>query len=241
MTQTGATQWNDVSARLVAALKPLARPLAISFRNAKPAARLDRAFPAASDAGRTGAVPAGCVFWILGAERSFSTLPADHGNCSVGSYTHGLITAEVAANRDDVAAILEAGWVDAPSFVALPTLGFRPDHIDYGPLETAKTPDVILLRINGLAAMTLKDAFPDLIVAGKPQCHIIPLAFNEQRAALSTGCALSRARTGMKAEEMTCALPARGAEAMLTVIEETVSLNRAMARYAAEDARRWVS
>jgi uncharacterized protein (DUF169 family) len=176
---------------------------------------------------------------MLGAEQTFATAPADHANCSVGSYTHGLIPAETAAAADDVGAILDAGWVDLATFQQLPTLAFKPETILYGPLAQAQDVDVILLRINGLALMTLKDAFADLVIAGKPQCHIIPLAFNEQRPAASTGCALSRARTGMKAEEMTCALPARAIGDRLDQLEATVALNRAMARYAAEDARRW--
>ena len=238
MTQP-ATSWSDVAQRLVAALKPVAPPLAISFHGAGPAAPPQRPYPRANASGRTGAVPAGCVFWMLGAEQALSTRAADHGNCSVGSYTHGLISAEVAAAKDDVGAILEAGWVDMGAFQALPTLGFKPDRIDYGPLAAATEVDVILLRIGALALMTLKDAFDDLVIAGKPQCHIIPLVFNEQRPAASTGCALSRARTGMKAEEMTCALPAGAIDGLLVRLETTVSLNRAMARYAADDAKRW--
>ena len=36
--------------------------------------------PAPTADGRTGRVPAGCVFWIRGAERSFTTVAEDHGN-----------------------------------------------------------------------------------------------------------------------------------------------------------------
>ena len=67
-----------------------------------------RAIPAPNEHGRTGQVPAGCVFWIDGADRTFATVAADHGNCSVGSYTHGFLTLEEAAAKDDVGAVLEA-------------------------------------------------------------------------------------------------------------------------------------
>jgi hypothetical protein len=44
--------------------------------------------------------------------RSFhNTRPPDHANCSVGSYTHGLLDLEAAAARDDTAALLRSGWV----------------------------------------------------------------------------------------------------------------------------------
>jgi len=65
---------------------------------------------------------------------------------------------------------------------------------------------VVLVRVVGQGLMTLRDAFPDLPIEGKPQCHIVAMA-KEGRAAASVGCALSRARTGMKPEEMTVALP----------------------------------
>ena len=239
MTQSSLGHWGDIDARIVAALKPSAAPIGITFNGNVDVPSLGRPMAPANGNGRTGAVPAGCVFWMMSTDRAFSTNAEDHANCSVGSYTHGLITAEAAARRDDVGAILEAGWVDEKSFLGLPRLGFLPARIDYGPLWSATKPDVILLRINGLALMTLKDAFLDLAIEGKPQCHIIPLAFNEQRPVASTGCALSRARTGMRSEEMTCALPAARADELLERLEATVQLNRTMARYAAEDARRW--
>ena len=83
--------------------------------------------------GRTGAVAASCVFWTKAAERTFSTVPADHGNCSVGSLTHGLINLEEAATRADVQAICEAKWVDPEIFPHVPTVKTRPESIVYGP------------------------------------------------------------------------------------------------------------
>ena len=55
--------------------------------------------------------------------------------------------------------------------------------------------------------MTIGDALPDLVIEGKPQCHIVAIAKEQNRPAASVGCALSRARTGMGVHEMTCALP----------------------------------
>ena len=54
--------------------------------------RFDAPMAAATGDGRRGRVPAGCVFWVHGAERAFATVPEDHGNCSVGSVTHGLFS-----------------------------------------------------------------------------------------------------------------------------------------------------
>ena len=234
--------WPSLSDRLIAALKPTAPPLAISFLSkgqAAPVARLSDTYPEPNEHGRTGQVPAGCVFWIKGATASFATMAADHANCSVGSFTHGFLTLEEAATKDDVAAVLESGWVDGPSVMALPRVSEKPETVVYSPLaETASAPDVVLLRINGLALMTLKDTFPDLRIEGKPQCHIIAIAKHGQVAA-SVGCALSRARTGMRPEEMTCAIPGSRLAEVVAALERTVTLDRMMASYAAADAKRF--
>jgi len=184
-------------------------------------------------------VPAGCVFWMMATERTFATVPEDHGNCSVGSLTHGLIDFATAAQRDDVAAVIESGWVSAEQAAELPTVSERAEAIVYGPLAEAAEVDVVLLRVNGLGLMTLRDAIPDLRVEGKPQCHIIALAKEHGIPAASVGCALSRIRTGMRPEEVTCALPGAQLSSITSALEATVELNRAMTRYAANDATRF--
>ncbi|HVH04469.1 MAG TPA: DUF169 domain-containing protein [Myxococcota bacterium] len=185
-------------------------------------------------------MPAGCVFWIEALAGPIATSASDHANCSVGSYTHGFIPLAEAATKDDVAVVLAAGWVDEAAVGALPQVRERPERIVYGPLASlAADPDVVLLRIHGLGLMTLRDAFPALRVEGKPQCHIVAIAKEEGTPAASVGCALSRARTGMKAEEMTCALPGAGLADTVARIEAAADLDRTMARYASADARRF--
>ena len=235
--------WQALNGRLVAALKPFAAPVAISFHAPGapvPAARVEPRYPEPNEHGRTGQVPAGCVFWIHGAEGTFATAAADHANCSVGSYTHGFLTLEEAATKDDVGAVLEAGWVDQAAVMSLPHVAEKPDAVVYGPLAERRTaPDVVLLRINGLGLMTLKDAFPDMPIEGKPQCHIVAMARERNLVAASVGCALSRSRTGMRSEEMTCVIPGRRLAEVVETLEATVGLDRAMASYASADAKRF--
>ena len=235
--------WRALNDRLVSALKPYAAPVAISFVSEgqpTPVERLADAYPTPNEYGRTGQVPAGCVFWIRGSQTSFATTAADHANCSVGSLTHGFLTVEEAVTKDDVGAVLESGWVDEAAVRALPKVAAKPGRIVYGPLADSQTdPDVVLLRINGLALMTLRDAIPDLRIEGKPQCHIVAIAKEQGAVAASVGCSLSRSRTGMKAEEMTCALPARRLDEIVNALESTTALNRAMATYASADAKRF--
>ena len=100
---------------------------------------------------------------------------------------------------------------------------------------------MVLLRIDGAALMTLKGALPALRIEGKPQCHIIAIAKEQGEPAASVGCALSRARTGMKPEEMTCALPGALLAETVAGIEAAARLDRAMTRYARADAHRFTS
>ena len=246
MTLTDHTpilDWRSLNDRLVATLKPFAAPVAISFHapgEAPPAPRVEPSYPPPNEHGRTGQVPAGCVFWIHGAADTFATDAPDHANCSVGSYTHGFLTLEEAATKDDVAAVLEAGWVDQTAVTDLPHVTTKPASVVYGPLAQSRvTPDVVLLRINGLGLMTLKDAFPDMPIEGKPQCHIVAMAKEQQAVAASVGCALSRSRTGMRAEEMTCVIPGARLAEVVETLEVTVGLDRAMASYASADAKRF--
>ena len=185
-------------------------------------------------------MPAGCVFWMQASIETFATTKADHANCSVGSYTHGFLTLEEATATDDVGAVRASGWVDEPAGGALPVGAERPGAVVYGPLADATIqPDVVLLRVTGLGLMTLNDAVPGMQFEGKPQCHIVAMAKEQNAVAASVGCALSRARSGMAPEELTCAIPGARLDAVAAALEATVGLNRAMANYAAVDGQRF--
>lgn len=236
------TDWDGVAARLTAALHLDSPPIAITFAADAPVdiPAFEEPFPDPSRDGRTGRVPAGCVFWMKSADRTFTTVAEDHANCSVGSLTHGFIDLETAASRGDVATLVESGWVTPDVLPSIPTVANRPGAIVYGPLaETTIEPDVVLLRLNAAALMTVSDAVPGLRVEGKPQCHIVAVAKEKHRIAASVGCALSRARTGMRATEMTCAIPGSEAESLAVTLEQTRAVNATVATYAGTDARRF--
>jgi uncharacterized protein (DUF169 family) len=218
------------------------KPLAIAFSEAPPAGvpRAAEPMPPPTEDGRTGRAPAGCVFWMRGAERTFSTVAEDHANCSVGSLTHGFITLEQAAGRADVAAMCEAGWVSPEMFPGIPVVRSRPGAVTYGPLaEAPAEPDVVFLRLNGIQLMMLHDACPEMAFEGKPQCHVIPMAKEQGRIAASVGCMASRVRTGMPAHEVTCAIPGSRIGEVLERLRRAKQADAAVAAYAAQDARRF--
>jgi uncharacterized protein (DUF169 family) len=238
------TDHRSLSDSLSRALHLAVAPIGISFADRVPAGvpAFDEPMSEPAADGRAGRVPAGCVFWVRAAERSFTTVPEDHGNCSVGRFTHGLASLEEVGGNDDVAALLESGWVDAEAVDGIPSISHRSEVITYGPVaEAASTPDVVLLRVNGRQMMVLSDALPGLKIEGKPQCHIVALAKEHGEVAASVGCALSRARTGMRPDEMTLALPGERLAEVTEAVERAAGIDTVVAKYAADDARRFAS
>jgi uncharacterized protein (DUF169 family) len=234
--------WSELARGLHDTLNLTAPPIAITFSDDAPPGvdPFDSPMPSPTDDGRTGRVPAGCVFWIHAAERTFATVAEDHGNCSVGSVTHGFKTLDEVAGNADVAALVDAGWVTMDVFPQVPAVRDRPGTVTYGPLaDTSVDPDVVLLRINGKQLMVLSDALPGLRIEGKPQCHIVAVAKQDGEVAASVGCALSRVRTGMPATEMTCAIPGPRLPEVLAALSSTARADTTVARYAAQDATRF--
>ena len=234
--------WSDLAARLTAALSLPTPPLAITFTAALPdgVPAFDAPMPPPMPDGRTGRVPAGCVFWIRAAERTFATVAADHANCSVGSMTHGFKTFDEVAGNSDVAALLESGWVSPDAVALIPVVRERSNAVVYGPLaETPVEPDVVFVRLNAKQLMVLSDAVPGLRIEGKPQCHIVAIAKEQGEVAASVGCMLSRVRTGMPSDEMTCAIPGAKLAEVVDAVEHNAAADAAVARYAAQDAQRF--
>lgn len=239
-----ATDWRGLGVALQSALHLQVAPIGITFSATRPAgiAAFDAPMSEPEADGRAGRVPAGCVFWVRATNGTFSTIKEDHGNCSVGSFTHGFVSLEDVAGNGDVAALLESGWIDEEAVMDIPQVKERPGALTYGPLAEHPSgfdPDVVLIRVNGRQMMVLSDALPGLRIEGKPQCHIVAIAKNENVPAASVGCALSRARTGMQPEEMTCALPASTLAAAVDAIVKTAAVDTTVAKYAAQDARRF--
>jgi uncharacterized protein (DUF169 family) len=245
-TTDPTTNWAELSDRFEKALHLRSTPISIAFSADRPTGveSFDAPMSAPAEDGRSGRVSAGCVFWVHALERTFSTVAEDHGNCSVGSLTHGFTTLDKVAGNGDVGALLESGWVTAEMAGAIPHVSIVAGAVTYGPLAQTPVgvePDVVLARVNGRQMMVLSDAIPTLRIEGKPQCHIIALAYETGTPAASVGCALSRARTGMTPDEMTCAIPAGSFAGVVADVERTAAVDSVVAHYAAADARRFTA
>ncbi|WP_423069068.1 DUF169 domain-containing protein [Devosia sp. CN2-171] len=241
-TVPAVEQFREQAAELTELLGLAVPPIAITFLDHNetgiPRLPLSPSEPTAD--GRSGMVPAGCVFWVMATTKTFSTIPEDHGNCSVGSVTHGLIGLAEAATKADVQAVCEAGWVTLAAMQGITVVKSRPESIVYGPLaETPLVPSVVLMRLHGKQQMMLHDAWPSMRLEGKPQCHIIAIAHEGGEVAMSVGCMLSRVRTGMSNNEVTCAVPASLLGQVIEQLEVARSADLLVARYAAHDAKRF--
>ena len=71
--------YNSIEQQLSEVLHLKRRPIAVTFQETPP----NGVSPF------TGVAPSGCSFWRIAAEgRTFYTVPSDHYNCPIGSYTH---------------------------------------------------------------------------------------------------------------------------------------------------------
>jgi uncharacterized protein (DUF169 family) len=174
------------------------------------------------------------------ANRTFSTVPSDHYNCSVGCVTHGIKTLDEVAQNADVQAVCEAGWVSPEIFPKITAVRAKPNYITYGPAKDASgDPSVVLIRLNGKQQMFLHDAWPELRLEGKPQCHIVAIAKEFGEVAMSVGCMLSRVRTGMSNNEVTCAIPPAVLPKLIERLRKAKEADAKVAMYAAQDAKRF--
>lgn len=234
--------WNELSEQLTSLLGLEHAPVAITFHSNAPsngAPWFDAPMSEPTEDGRTGRVAAPCVFWMQGHERTFHTAPVDHGNCSVGRFTHGLADAGDILDKADVGALLDVGWVTMEAFSGVAALSRRPEAITYGPLsETPDEPDVVLLRMRPAQMMELNDAVP-VEFSGKPQCQILPRAADSGTIAASMGCALSRARTGMGDDELTVAIPGNRVTEVVTALGPVTQADAAVVGYARSDMERF--
>src|SRR5436190_534328 len=131
--------YGDMEHTLTSALGLTRRPVAIAFLDAPPAGVTQF----------TGTVPSGCSFWRLAAEgRAFYTLPGDHHNCPVGSYTHNIpLPADREQELPQVLSLMsDIGYLRMEEVPDVPRLATTPAAIVYAPLgESPVTPDAVIV------------------------------------------------------------------------------------------------
>ena len=190
-----------------------------------------------------GQVPAGCAFWRLALERgSFYTVPGDHYNCAVGSYTHGISLPDDRAGElpQTLTMMQDAGYLRAEEVPGIPTLQTAPAAIAYGPLgELRDEPSVVVFRVAAYSAMLLgetlgrvddRSATP---LWGRPTCMAVPGALRSGAVA-SLGCIGNRTYTSLDDDRLYLVISGSRLAEVADALVEVVCANKAMAEYAAQ-------
>ncbi len=145
------TNYSALEGALVSALGPL-RLIAVSYLSAAPrASRNSRAW--SRPAARSG----------ISRRRGdgFYTVPGDHLNCPVGSYTHAIdLPAERASELEQTLSLMAGiGYVRMEEVPSIPRLSQTPAFIYYAPLaKAAVAPDVIIAAGRPGPLMRLQEA-----------------------------------------------------------------------------------
>jgi uncharacterized protein (DUF169 family) len=214
-------------------------PIAIAFLDAPPAGLQPW----------SGGVPAGCAFWRKAMEgASFYTVPADHYNCAVGSYTHGIeLPAERAHELGETLRFMdESGYVAMDEVPGIPHRNEAPACVAYAPVDEAPFPaDVVVIAAKPAQGMRIYEAAlkagagePMTRIMGRPGCAVLPLTIEAKSTALSFGCIGNRTYTGLPDEELYIAIPGSAWPAVAEKLGSVQSANATMqGHYTAQQAR----
>jgi uncharacterized protein (DUF169 family) len=194
------------------------RPVAIAFLDA----------PIAGVPKLEGTQPSGCTFWSMAADgRVFYTVPADHYNCPIGSYTHNfpLPTGREHELSDTLSLMREIGYLRMEEMPGVPRLTKSPAVALYAPLaNTPVAPDAVVITGAPGGLMLLHEAAtrlgkPPASLLGRPTCMAIPAAL-ATGVASSLGCVGNRIYTDVPDEEFYTIV--RGADLEDVVNEMTI-------------------
>jgi uncharacterized protein (DUF169 family) len=222
--------WSTIEQVLSETVDARRRPVAVAFRDAPPA----------GVSPFTGRQPSGCSFWRLAADgQVFYTVPGDHANCAVGSYTHNIpLPAGRAAELEQTLGFLTGlGYVRMEEVPGIPRLPVTPGAVVYAPLgATPVEPDVVLVAGRPGRLMWLYEAAvragvtPQLPLLGRPTCMALPAAVGGG-VAMSLGCAGNRVYTDLAEDELYVAFPGREVPRIVGELDTIATANAALADY----------
>ena len=224
-----SSDYSAIAGALASAVGPL-RLIAVSYLSAAP-----HGVPKFS-----GTVPSGCTFWHLAATGDgFYTVPGDHLNCPIGSYTHGIdLPAERAPELEQTLSLMAGiGYVKLEEVPSIPRLSQAPAFIYYAPLGTAAmAPDVIIAAGKPARLMRLQEAAAragaasTLPLLGRPTCMALPAAI-AHGSVMSTGCIGNRVYTGLGDDELYLMIPGPRLADVVRELAVIASANETLLQY----------
>ncbi|MGB6877418.1 MAG: DUF169 domain-containing protein [Candidatus Acidiferrales bacterium] len=206
------------------------RPVAVKFLDAAPVG-IEKF---------TGTEPSGCSFWRLAAAgQVFYTVPQDHYNCPIGSYTHNIpLPPERAKELEQTLGLMaQIGYVKMEEVPDIPRLEKEPGAIVYAPLgNTPVDPDVVLFAGAASQIMLLQEAAlragcaVALPILGRPTCMALPAAM-AHGAVVSSGCIGNRVYTSLGEGEMYVVVPGKNLSRVVSELETVTNANAQLAQY----------
>jgi uncharacterized protein (DUF169 family) len=238
--ENAVTEWERIERRLHQALPLPRRPVAVAFCDRLPA----------GVAKFIGSEPSGCSFWRLAARgHAFYTVPADHYNCAIGSYTHNLpLPPERSHELTQMLGFMsDIGYLRIEEVSRISRLPRTPAAVVYAPLgETPVEPDVVLLTgrpgtlMLVLEAANQAGATAQIPILGRPTCMALPIAI-ASGAVMSAGCIGSRVYTDVGEDELYMAIPANDLCRIANEIDAIVAANSKLAEHHSERRRQLAS
>ncbi len=224
------TDWKSIERRLHDALTLPRRPVAVAFCDGPPIG-----VPKF-----TGSEPSGCSFWRLAAQgRTFYTVPADHYNCAIGSYTHNMpLSPERAQELEQTLGFMTGiGYLRMEEVAGISQLPKTPGAVVYAPLgDTPVEPDVVLLTgrpgriMLVLEAANRAGAAARLPLLGRPTCMALPAAL-ASGVVVSAGCIGNRVYTNLGEDEFYVAIPGKDLFRIADELDGIATANAKLAEY----------
>ncbi len=224
------TDYRSLEQRLSARLTLTRRPVAVAFRNAAPpgVARF------------AGSEPSGCSFWRLAMQgRAFYTIPEDHHNCAIGSYTHNMpLPPERAPEFEQTLGLMTTiGYIKMEEVGGIPRLPRTPGVVVYAPLgDTPVDPDVVLFAGRPGRVMLLQEAAlraglgAAVPLLARPTCMALPAALTAS-AVVSTACIGNRVYTDLGEDELYVVIPGNDVGRVADELGTITDANNRLAQY----------
>jgi uncharacterized protein (DUF169 family) len=205
------------------------RPIAVTFCDTPPAGVTKFA----------GTEPSGCSFWKLAADgRAFYTVPSDHYNCPIGSYTHNI---PLPPGREQelpqtLSLMSDIGYLRMEEVPSMSLVSSTPGAIVYSPLAATPTdPSVVIVTGQPAGLMLLHEAatrshVPMQPLFGRPTCMAIAVAMTNVLAN-SFGCVGNRVYTDLPAGEMYSVISGNDLQKITDALKTIGSANATLRQY----------
>jgi uncharacterized protein (DUF169 family) len=201
-------------------------PIAVAFQASTP-----------TDLERVGSAgPSGCTYWKLAAEgKTFYTEAADHYNCPIGAFTHGIDLPPAQAQELEglVGTMIGLEYIRQEEIPTIPRRDAPFSVALYAPLSEAPfDADVVLVRGNAKQMMLIAEAAGAAglsdggALMGRPTCAMIPAAMQGGHVTTSLGCIGNRVYTGLGDDEFYAAVPGSKLAPLVDKLATIVSANR---------------